>query len=147
MKQIINKEHMEAAQQKVDGQRSEVIEALPEEEREKFKAIEKAVRILTDAKILFYLFPYLKRGKDPSLKKSVWQWNSLSELAELDESGKPTKADGEQNVDFHCGVFNWTRILIKNEWGKTFDEDVIFYGEKLINASIRAENADVEGSQ
>jgi|SRR5882724_522819 len=102
----INQEHREAEQMEANRERDTFIASLPKTEQEKFKAIEKAVRLLVKADVLFYLFPQL-----PSIqykgKKQVWQWNSLVAKAKFDNAGKPTEETDKENSAFHEAFFSF----------------------------------------
>ena len=99
MKTPSNQEHLEAAQSSTNKDRSDFLSTLSESDKAKFLAVEQAVQILVDHKILFYLFPYLptRHGVD-----GCWQWNSLLALAEFDNAGLTTKDSVKQLNEFGC---------------------------------------------
>lgn len=84
-----NEEQFEAGQIEINKTRQKYIKSLPEEDQKKFKAVEKAVKLLVDNKVKFYLFPYLPN--DNFTENIMWQWNSVYELIEKNEMGFPTE--------------------------------------------------------
>lgn len=100
-----NQEHHEAAQENANAERAKFMASISEVDREKFAAIDKAVKILVDAKVLFYLFPLLPYQEDSS-KEIVWQWNSLMANIKYDDIGKPTPESDEMNIRYHNALFS-----------------------------------------
>jgi hypothetical protein len=120
-KVLPNQEHLEAHQETVNKKRNKFIESLSNEERLKFEAVEKAVQILVDVKILFYLLPYLPCS-DNKDKNQVWQWNSLQSLAEFGNDGKPTEEYRDLNSKFHNSFYSALIGQIVPELGKSTEE-------------------------
>ena len=117
-KKIQNLEQREAEQDKVNRERDAFIESLPDDEKAKFKAVEKAVRILIKAEVPFYLFPRLDSLQFKG-KKQIWQWNSLAALMKYDSNDKLTAESAKSNGEFHEAffsfLFNQFRYLFKGE--------------------------------
>lgn len=118
----INKEHKEAEQAFADEGRDKFVSTLSLGDQKKFKAITKAVEILLEAGILFYLFPmlpsYAFRGKN-----QVWQWNSLMFATEFDSSDKPTEKSSEKNAIYHEAFFTFLfNLFINNFQGETLEQ-------------------------
>jgi len=100
-----NQEHIEAAQASADTTREKIKSALGEGDLAKHKVVEDAVKILTDAGVMFYLFPELLDDKGA---KITWQWNSLSRFVKFDDAGRPTEESKRLNGEFHdslLGIF------------------------------------------
>jgi hypothetical protein len=120
----LNQEHKEAEQAIIDKKRNDFIASLPEEDKKKFQAIEKAVAILVEADVLFYLFPSLPLTQDGS-KEGVWQWNSVSvhSKTKWGEDGKMSDASMQVNDMFHkklfVKIFDSFHVFFK---GTTFEE-------------------------
>lgn len=106
-----NQEHIEAAQASADTTREKIKSALVEGDLAKHKAVEDAVKTLTDAGVNFYLFPELARDNG---FKAVWQWNSLSCFAEFDDAGKPTEEYKRRNSEYHDSLLNVFFHFFKN---------------------------------
>jgi hypothetical protein len=121
MKNIpFNQEHKEAEQIEIDQKRQSFIDSLDKKDKAKFKAVEKAVETLVKAKVPFYLFPQL-----PSLqyagKEQVWQWNSLSNIIEYGQDGKPTPETANLAKVFHEAFF----AFFFNQFGNMFNGSTI----------------------
>lgn len=87
-------EYIEAEQIAVNKIKEQIIAKLPPGEKEKIEAVEKAVRIMTDAGVKFFLYPYLY---NPDVRKNiVWQYNSITELTTFNDKGLP---DGQSTQD------------------------------------------------
>ncbi len=106
MNTIENQEHLEKYQLDTNIERDDFVKSLLKEDREKFEAVEKAVKILIDAKVLFYLFPQLPYLPDKT-KNQVWQWNSLLHFAEYDNAGKFTLEYLRKNKNFNHGMLSY----------------------------------------
>jgi len=101
----VNQEHLEAEQTSADITREKIKSSLGADDLARHKAVEDAVKILTDAGVKFYLFPELNNEEGV---KIVWQWNSLSHFLEFDDAGRPTDKSKRINREFHdslLGVF------------------------------------------
>lgn len=98
MSNPINAEHFEAQQVDANARRASFIESLSKEDQAKFKAIDKAIAILTKADIAFYMFTYLPFVENPR-KNVMWQWNSVSEMG-----FKDGKLDETFMSDVNCSM-------------------------------------------
>jgi hypothetical protein len=96
----VNVEQFEALQKDANQSRESFVDSLPEEQQKKFRAIEQAVKILVDNKVLFYLFPYLQHPKAKAGVMTSWQWHSIMELVELDKDDKITAEFNDKANDF-----------------------------------------------
>jgi hypothetical protein len=85
-----NQEHFEAEQLSVNQKRDNFIQNLPEKEREKFKTVEQAAKMMVDAGVIFYLFPFLPTTTNPHIQ-DYWQWNSVMEHIQHDKRGIMTE--------------------------------------------------------
>lgn len=94
-----NQEHLEAAQQALDEKNKKLREEFDGKYDYKFKAVEDALKILSDNDIRCYIFaslPSLHYGE----KEGVWQYNNHSKYIEY-EGGKTTTASKAKT-----GMFN-----------------------------------------
>ena len=144
LKAAINEEQLEAAQVTANKERDVFIATLSKPEQEKFKAVEKAVRILQKAGVNFYLFPELESMMHLG-KKQIWQWNSLMEKIHLSKKGEEPTESEKENARFHEAFFT----LLFNQFspnfgGKTTEESLtkmpyFFYYCMIKNAEYFAE--------
>ena len=102
----VNQEHKEAEQEASNKERETFIATLPKADREKFKAVSKAVQLLVKADVSFYIFPllpsYVYKGKD-----QIWQWNSLTAKVKYDDKGQPIQKSLEENSVYHEAFFSF----------------------------------------
>ena len=138
-----NEEYYEAMQSEVTNQLNEAKAIMSKENQAKFDAVEKAVRILVDAKVLFYMFPYLPYP-DCDGEKGCYQWNDLIEVLGFEKNGKfsDESLDTIQKVNESLlySVFNqFTRSVIgtlekEDEGPEMFKERFRHFGELLLNS-------------
>lgn len=119
-----NEEQFEATQADTNKYLEEFIKTLSEEDRNKFKAVEQAVKILLDAKVMAYVFPLLPYGNDKN-KETVWQWNTIMPLMKI-EDGKIEEASLKKNSLYH-------RALIYHFYGKFLTSMVRPEGNVYLN--------------
>ena len=100
---IPNKEHLEAANNDAKLKIEKFKSELPESDRKKFEAIEKARQILMDAGVKCYLFPFLPSDTIPN-SQCVWQFNTVSELSEFGRNGFFTDKSAEENGLYYCSL-------------------------------------------
>lgn len=93
-----NQEQFEAEQLRINKERKLFMKSLSVEDKNKFKAVEKAVNILVKNNVFFYLFPMLPHDGYPN--GSVWQWNSLNRLTKFDKNDLPTKESQAELYQF-----------------------------------------------
>lgn len=101
----LNQEHIEAKQDRADQYRRNFMNSLGLEDQNKFKVVDDACKILVDAGIVFYLFPFLPSAENPKVN-SMWQWNSLDKIA-INENGEiDKKLIGQANESLIFTVYN-----------------------------------------
>lgn len=99
----LNKEHFDAEQEEFDRIRTAFIEKLPPKGKKKFDAVSRAVAILNEEEILFFLYPMLPSEVFIG-KEQVWQWNSLASKIIETPDGKMTTTNKEENKNFHSSL-------------------------------------------
>lgn len=134
---MINSEQFEAVQQDANAKRETFMDSLDENQKSEFDAVEKAAKILINAGVNFYLFPYLPWGADKN-KYGCWQWNSLHELEEKDEfceiteNGKDLLNDMQASF-YSATYFNFTENNPEcNEMSK--QEKLEFFFNMMVHA-------------
>ena len=108
-----NQEHLEAEQQETYRKREKFLASLDLKDRLKFEAVDKAVKVLTDADVDFFLFPQLNYIDFPN-KKAVWQWNSGPKNLAFDKDGKVEKTANMRNQLLYIQAFNVSLITFLN---------------------------------
>jgi hypothetical protein len=94
------KKELEDKQQKINMENAAFIETLTGEDKLHFEAVEQAVKILSQAKVPFFMFPNLLtiRGK------MVLQYNNFGELNLYKEDGSVTKESRSNYNKFITGL-------------------------------------------
>jgi hypothetical protein len=97
-----NQEQLEAHQVQLNKENEERFQKLPLEDQEKIKALDRAIRILTEAQIPCYLFPFLKSRED--YPKTCSQYNNAREIKDFwNESGNLNR---DLFKDFVCSAIS-----------------------------------------
>ena len=78
-------EHVEARQAAIDAERNAYIETLAADDRERFLAMEKAVKVLTEAKVPFFL--WAKPNPAQLDSRAIWQYQKTTYLDPFGEVG------------------------------------------------------------
>ena len=99
-------EYIEAAQEDADKRRKKAVEKFSESDQQKILAIEQAVKILVDNKVLFYLIPYLPHPNHEG-KEYCWQWNSLAKVLGFDEVGNLSSQSKETIHNFFTSLIHY----------------------------------------
>lgn len=103
------KAEIEKIQKDVDQERNAFMSSLPEEEKAKYDAVEKAVKILNDAGVAAYIFGMLPIYNEHGVP-GMLQYNTLSQFLEYNEDEMLTKEAAEKigiiNDSFLYGVFS-----------------------------------------
>jgi hypothetical protein len=139
-----NREQIEALQVKISEKRKEFTDTLSDEDRAKFEAVDAAEKILTDAGIFFYLFPRLPNKKENFPNgRSVWQWNNLTTLVELDENAVPTENGTKDISEMNSGFINWVADFMLESGDsdiikslKTPEEFAEYIGSRVMNEAM-----------
>lgn len=120
----INREHKEAEQNQVSAELENFIKTLPKEEADKFRAVQKCEKILSDVGVAAYIFPLLKCSSKTD-KYTVYQFNTLLKLMEYGENDKPTKNSYSVSALLHSGLlYTIFQLFRRNFEGKNFGESV-----------------------
>jgi len=136
----MNKEQFEAHQAAQDLKNSEMIASWSEEDREKFKAVEKAEAILRDAGIFYFLSPILR---NPSGEDGAWGFHNFQQFLFNNEEkiDKDTIEKVTRNVQeitaIWFGVCEQSIDIIKN----APKEQKFFHFVSFIQHSIRTVQA------
>jgi len=135
----MNQEQQEALQQDVNAKRQTLTDGLPEEIEKQFKAVEKAVKTLVDAKVVFYLFPLLP---DNTGRQGTWQWNSIGALAEYDQSGNVTEnwkqVTSDMNIGLVCSVFH--TFVNQSQYAQFSENDKLLMYMEWLKDSLNLKN-------
>ena len=121
-----NQEHFEAHQEEMNQKKEELKETLPVVAQTQMEVVESCVRQLTEAKIPFYLFPETQGEQG---YKVMWQFNSLGELSEYDNSGKITEECQNRNAQYNFALLRQIFYIFMRDvdFSKSFEEDAYKY--------------------
>lgn len=85
---MMNVEQLEAIQEDINKEKANYIKTLSQEHQLKFEAVSQACKILTEAKVRFYMFPMLKNPSSDC--DEAVQYNNFLDLME-EEGGQITE--------------------------------------------------------
>jgi len=110
---MLNIEQLEAEQETMNNFNKKFVGCLPQEEKQRFDAVAKAMQILTDAKVESYLFAYLM---GPYGDRVSFQYNNLMDLIVIPsekEGVDPGPKLGDVNDNLIASFINLMFVFLK----------------------------------